>query len=149
MQWQRTTAEVRSLTRILGANMLRIVAGAGKPSELHDQMLSCLVAIEEFSKAHGRWPDHEIKSAFELPSELREEPSDPEYSAAPIMPAKDRIAVAAMRFMAARLLNQGTPLVNANFQLEQAIERLTELREKRSKARKRISRTRGGAARKP
>jgi hypothetical protein len=44
--------------------------------------------------------------------------------------------------MAASLLDQRTPLINANAQLELAIEQLMELRAKRRKARKRALRAR-------
>src|SRR4051812_30011026 len=82
MRRQRTSEDVQSFTRVLGANMLRVIAGAGKPAALHDQMLSCMVAIEEFSKAHGRWPDDEIKGAFNV--------SDEDAA----LSAKDAIAIA-------------------------------------------------------
>jgi hypothetical protein len=146
---QRTAAEVRSLTRILGANVLRIVGGAGKPSAIWDQVLSWLVACEEFNKAHGRWPDRELKIAFELPSEMRAEMTDSEIEVAQIYIAKHTISVAALRFLAAKLLDQGMQEVAARHQLENAIERLTELKAKRRKGRKRISPSQGRASRKP
>ena len=57
---RKTREALAPRLRVLAANMLRVVRGAGKPLELLRQMEACSAAIRDYAEAHGCLPSVQL-----------------------------------------------------------------------------------------
>jgi hypothetical protein len=115
---QHAGTELSGATRELAANILRIIAGAGKTYTLIGQVEAVLAAHEKLKKnAHPLAPEFAMDKA--LRSDWHAER------------AKDDIVQAALRLAAAQLCAQATPESQSDNQLLGAIRQYNESRKSR------------------
>lgn len=145
---RRTRAEQALVApfRILAANMLRIMRGAGKPDDLLLHMQEVINAAVEFKSASGRWPSAELISSVlvvegeissltklaahdeESERQMQRWENSGEFERQATM---DAICKSVAKLWAAKLAG---PLVQkraAENELDMAILKATELREQR------------------
>jgi hypothetical protein len=141
-------SELGYATRALAANILRIIAGAGKGSELISQICEVLKAYQELQPLSGRacypYPPSTpmVEGLRELDwrrgAEGYHQPTEEDLErwrrdgSADLADAKSVVAQAALRLTAAQLLRQPTQESTADHQLFSAIRQLEEARRVRN-----------------
>jgi hypothetical protein len=107
-EFDRTWAESRvsEALRRITANLLRIVRGAGSPSDVLNQTISLREAFDEYRQAFGHWPpssDVGEMLSVDRGEEWRRRVDDPQVIHEG---AIDWIAQGALQFTASRLIGQ-------------------------------------------
>lgn len=99
----------------LAANLLRVVAGAGRAWEIPRQAADVVVATEAYIKAHGCGP-----SDWDIGRTLTDWKRDPRTEREYMY---EEIAVGGMRFVASNMLGQGTQAIAGKRLIAEAIRR--------------------------
>lgn len=128
----------------LAINMLRVIAGAGRPARLLQEIHECALATQTYREAHSQSP-----SAFQVSKLLDIDKHDEDEwdswteeqrrrweadGTFMIQTAAARIRRASLRIVAAQWAGQRTVLINAEHLFSDGIERYIKAREFRLKA---------------
>jgi hypothetical protein len=147
---ERAAIQLSCATRALAANILRIIAGAGKDYELFGQMIEVLKAYDELHPMSGRasypYPPSTpmVEGLHELDwrrgAEGYYQPTENDLArrrdgSADLDDAKADVVQAALRMTAAQLMAQPTQESVADSQLVSAIRRFEEARQVRNERR--------------
>jgi hypothetical protein len=148
---QRAAQHLADGTRRLVANILRIIAGAGKHYELIDQMIAVLNAFHELQPYTGKaaYPSHPIAPIAEALTDLDWRKNNPDYpdyvspenrrqsdGSLGVRLAEEAIIKAALRVTAARLARQPT---QESISYSHLIEALVEFERARDNRRRRLT----------
>lgn len=143
-QAELAAARLANATRVLAANLLRVIAGAGKDYELTGQMAGVLSAQLELTKVADFYP-HEIeKPISDALSNLDWRHADPSYNrptdedrarweedgTASLNRAERRVRIASLRMVAAQLAQQPSQESAAASDLDDALFRHRQAMEK-------------------
>jgi hypothetical protein len=137
VEWSRVGLE--HATRELAANLLRVIAGAGRDYELIGQIIAAANAWSEMQKWSGQrdyphvshWPMVQALHSWTWDDGLSEEQRSKMWrnGNAQVESSQDHIITAALRLAAARLLGQSTQISQAERELSEGMRRLKEAKE--------------------
>lgn len=112
--------------RMLAANLIRVVRGAGAPYDVGRQCVAVIEALEKYRKVVGSYPSsHEIQDALEL---VR-----PEFDGSESDSAIFAMTRGGLRIAAANLLSQRLQIVQGEKDLMDAFYQLEAWREEQRK----------------
>jgi hypothetical protein len=139
VEWSRVDLE--QATRNLAANLLRVIAGAGRDYELIGQIIATGKAWSEMQKWSGQpdypyvphWPMVQALHSWTWDDGLSEEQRSRMWKNgnAEVESSQDDVVTSALRLVAARLLGQSTQISQAERELSDSTRRLKEAKEER------------------
>jgi hypothetical protein len=126
---QQAKWTVETTIRNLTGNLLRVVRGAGRASDVPDQVRTLFEGLVQYQAAFGRLPPAEM---FEVALVIDQDPEqlsemDDEYRDK--VEAHEAIIGGALRIAAARILDQRLQVTAGEKELDDGIRRLEEAKE--------------------
>lgn len=111
-----TSRQTEAAARILAANILRIMRGAGKPHLLMEDISRFVQTAREFFDAHGFWPTQELSSYLSYQDRERDYSQFDDAARMRAYAVDDMIA-GSLQIAASRLLGQRTHISAGETQL--------------------------------
>jgi len=108
----------------LAANILRVIRGAGRPTEIYDLCGELLDAFQDFRAKTGHWPrGDQIAGILNIENAMKHEPTERDR-------AVNRIARGSLQFLASRMLGQRSQQSAGEYEIYDGIRDLEAERER-------------------
>ena len=123
--------DARDAARVLAANIIRVVRGAGRPDEIGLQAVALVEAMQRHWETTQSWPNEEIANELRLASR---EPRTVDGIWSEWESAEHRMITGALQIAASRLIDQPTQEAAGRREMITGLMRIEAIRNSVSKA---------------